>query len=327
MSEQGKEILRYADAAMFDAQPILREEGDLRITPKVFLLSATPDPLGANAAGFRMYAGKPTYDLGTITDDERRDYWRESLNTHLAAPWEFISLHFFIEAVTRSFTHQMVRQRTATYAQESMRFAVKHGVAGEAALPPSIMSHDEAVDLAAGPMHPPDGARASFVWHRTLNQIQNAYEELIGLGIPAEDARGLLPHCTTTRLHYYTNFRNLVDTMGNRLCTQAQFEWRAVALGIMKAIRDHASTYYHPHDMLGQHPRDGSWQWEALARPMAKTFTPVCYKAGKCVFMGKLDRGCTIRDRVNDGRFDLIEPEEWMADPMAGLTTEDNRPG
>lgn len=333
----GQELERWGDAAMFRAEPMLRSEEDVRITPRVFLLQATPDPLGANAAGFRMYAGKPTYSLSDITDEERQMYWEESLNTHLAAPWEFIDFHFFIEGVTRSFTHQMVRQRTAVYAQESLRFAVKEGFASECALPPSLVGAAEDV---------------MDVWNDALRNMQSAYESLVAAGIPAEDARGLLPHCVTTRLNYKTNLRNLCDTLGNRLCTQAQFEWRSVAIGIVKAIREYGIRH-KPSGADRAHEfklaTDTSWQWEIIGRPVAKTFTPVCYKAGTCVFMGKLDRGCTIRDRVlafaeagvpssrwHEGHYDSdrygvdikgITADEWLANPLAGITfTDADRP-
>jgi flavin-dependent thymidylate synthase len=225
-----------------------------------------------------MYAGIPTYSFNDITDDERKQYWEESLVTNLKAAWEFVDFHFFIEGVTRAFTHQAVRQRTAVYAQESLRFAVKRGFAQEAALPPGVATNE--------------GALA--IWERMLGQMEEAYNQLIDSGIPAEDARGLLPHCVTTRLNYKTNFRNLIETLGNRLCTQAQFEWRSVALGYMKAIKG-----YWPHGKFYNDRNYDAWQFEILGSPLAETFTPVCYKAGKCVFMGKLDRGCTIRERVN----------------------------
>ena len=131
MSDSGSDIVQWADPAMFKAAPMERDSRGF-VTPRVHLLSATPDPLGVNATGFRMYGGVPTYDLAQIPDDGkwgRRWAWEESLNTHLAAPWEFIDMQFFIEGVTRAFTHQMVRQRTAVYAQESLRFAVKEGFA------------------------------------------------------------------------------------------------------------------------------------------------------------------------------------------------------
>lgn len=314
MTEPRSDIVKWGDAAMFEAEPMLKT-GGARVTPSVFLLSATPDPLGAIAAGFRMYGGKPTYDLSDISDEGRKWAWEESLKTHLKAPWEFVDFHFFIEGVTRSFTHQMVRQRTAVYAQESLRFAVKKGFASEVARPPSIVGSE-------GP---------AKIWEDTVQAIEAAYEQLVNAGIPAEDARSLLPHCVTTRLNYKTTLRGLIEHAGNRLCTQAQFEWRAVFLGIMKAIREYNPPPSDPLWLDDSHDRpyawnDNKWQFELIAQPIAQTFTPVCYKLNRCPYMGTLDRGCTIRDRVNEGRFGDIDPLEWAANPLAGLTTETNRP-
>lgn len=287
------DITKWSDEAMFQAAPMQRDSLG-RVVPQVTLLSATPDPLGVVAAAFRMYAGKPTYSLHDIKDQEREHAWQESLKTHLKAPWEFIDMHFFIEAVTRAFTHQMVRQRTAVYAQESLRFAVKEGLASETPIPPSManMKKDD----------PP-----LSIWNQTIKEIERAYEGLVNAGIPAEDARGLLPHCVTTRLHYKTTFRSLVEHAGNRLCTQAQFEWRMVFTGIMKAIKEFPGG-------VNQYGEDNNWQFQILASPISQTFTPVCYKAGRCVFMGDIDRKCSIRERANEGRFDEIDPLEWMLD-------------
>jgi thymidylate synthase (FAD) len=106
-----KEIVKFADDAMHQAAPIQREPGE-PVRPKVHLLSATPDPLGVIAAACSMYGGKPCYSLADITDEDRKYHWQQAMATHLKAPLEFVHFHFFIEGVTRSFTHQMVRQRT-----------------------------------------------------------------------------------------------------------------------------------------------------------------------------------------------------------------------
>lgn len=299
------DIIKWADDAMFKAAPIKKTDG-IRVTPQVYLLSATPDPLGAMAAAFKMYKGEPTYSLQDVTDDERRWAWDESLKTHLKAPWEFIDLHFFIEGVTRAFTHQIVRQRTATYAQESLRFAVKEGLADEVPLPPSVVGNENATSF----------------WSQCIKNIEQAYEALVNMGIPAEDARGLLPHAVPTRMHYRTNYRGLIEHAGNRLCTQAQFEWRSVFYGIITAIRDYDPWQGPVREAVGPSPfhdriSNSRWQFKILASPLAQTFTPVCYKAGRCVFMGTLDRPCSIRERVNEGRFDEIDPAEWMLNPEA----------
>jgi flavin-dependent thymidylate synthase len=328
----GSDIVRYGDAAMYESVPIRREEGTT-VVPSVTLLSATPDPLGSLAAGFRMYRGDPVYDLQDITDEQRLWAWDESIKTHLKAPWEFIDLMFMIEGVTRSFTHQLVRQRTAVYAQESLRFAVKRGFAHEAALPPHIVPG-------------PAGDEPAFkIWCDIMQDVEDAYEKLIALGIPAEDARSILPHCVTTRVIYKTNLRGLLEHAGNRLCTQAQFEWRSVFLGIIKSIRNKKGYMYKKPSMINDGvyaAAKSDWQFEKLASPIPATFAPVCYKAGHCVFMGTIDRGCTIRDRVQafseagigadrwaEGTAVIppIEVEEWMANANAGITwSDEDRP-
>lgn len=263
MSED-KALARYADAAMFKAAPIEAKE------PEVHLLWMTPDPLGAIAAMCRMYEGHPTYNLQDISRADKEHYWEQVKKTHLKAPLEAVKFHFFIEGVDRSFTHQMVRQRTAVYAQESMRFAVKENMADEVQLPPSI----------------PAGTKEADLFFDTVGQIQNAYDQLILMGVPAEDARGLMPHATPTRLNYVTDLRALADHSGNRLCTQAQFVWRKVFLEISKVIGK-------------VEPR------------LTDLFKPVCYQQGKCTFKAEFDRGCTIRERVDAFEKKGVPSSEW----------------
>ena len=295
-----------ADEAMFQARPIASRSDSGHVVPSVHVLWATPDPLGAIAAMCRMYEGKPTYNLADITDEEREHYWEQVNATHLKAPLESVKMHFFIEGVTRSFTHQMVRQRTAVYAQESMRFAVKEDMASEAAMPPSIQAADEGMQ---------------DVWRDALKRIQKSYDILIEMGVPGEDARGLLPHATTTRLNYVTDLRALLEHAGNRLCTQAQFEWRAVFLGIMDALENYDPPIVVPHgdvtyDEIPVDALQTRWQWKHIV--LSDVFKPVCFKLGHCPFTAVFDRQCTIRERVQTGRFNEIHPSEYLADPTAG---------
>lgn len=291
----GKEVQRYADGAMFTAEPMQSK------LPQVHLLNVTRDPLGAIAAACRMYEGKTTVLLEDITDDERRHYWKQVQQTHLKAPLEFVELHFFVEGVDRALTHQMVRQRTAVFAQESMRFAVKENLQDAVQPGPSIAGNRSREER----------------YYKAIAAIQEAYDWLIGDGVPAEDARGLLPHDTLTRLNYKTNLRNLFDHAGNRLCTQAQFKWRIVFSQIVKAIRSHHDDYFlkmHPGAGVGWRA-DGKWQFETIAD--SDMFRPVCYQMGHCPFTASFDRGCTIRDRVQQGKFDEISDQEWALDPEA----------
>jgi hypothetical protein len=163
------------------------------------------------------------------------------------------------------------------------------------------------------------GEPAYEIWTKTIQGIAEAYNQLVDAGIPAEDARGLLPHAVTTRIIYHTNLRALFEHAGNRLCTQAQFEWRSVFMGIIQAIRLQAGLYLdQAHNAVND-----NWQWQLIAEPKAHTFTPICYRLGKCAFKSELDRGCSIRERADRGEFGLISPEEWLANPQAGTTKEE----
>lgn len=299
MSE--KSVQKWADAAMFRSAPMhnVNETG-----PKAFLLEVNRDPLGSIAAACKMYKGEVVYDLRTITDTERADYLKQVGATKLQMPFETVNFHFLLEGVTRSFTHQLVRQRTAAYAQESMRFAVVEAEEDwntRTSLPPSIADK-------------PDDDPQVQIWEQGVRHIQHTYSALVDGGMPAEDARGLIPHNMTTRVHYFTNLRGLLDHAGNRLCTQAQFEWRAVFFSIVNAVRN--------TDLCDE------WQ----ARELAKLFKPVCYNTGKCEFKADFDRKCRIRDRVDafhdngvpserwhEGwdTIPRIDPREWAADPAA----------
>lgn len=289
---KGHDVVRWADRAMYDSEEMpfdVNKEG-----PRVTLLNATPRPLAAIAAMSMMYEGKVCRDLEDVTPEQRRHYFEQIKKTHLKAPFESVSLHFMIEGVTRSFTHQMVRQRTAVYAQESLRFAVKDHIDEEVALPPSLRQ------LKA------DDPRV-VLWKRTVNSVDDGYNALVNAGVPAEDARGLLPHNITTRLNYVTNLRGLLDHGGMRLCTQAQFEWRQVWDGIIRAIAG-----YTGFDDNGGSQND-HWEFQQIAA----MFRPVCYLTGKCEFNATFDRACKIKSRVNANTAIGRPSSEWH-EPYSG---------
>lgn len=284
------DLEKWADPAMFAAEPIQGAGSDeTGVLPKVHLLHMNDDPLGSIAAMCRMYEGKPTYSLSDISNDERAHYFRQVQKTHLQAPLEAVKFHFYLEGVDRAFTHQHVRQRTAVYAQESMRFAVKGDLVHESTIPPHVAGDDKLTEI----------------WDSTLNRIQDAYDKLIAAGVPAEDARGLMPHCVATRIHYVTDLRALSDHAGNRLCTQAQFHWRLVFSQIVQSIRHYALS---PDTNV---PSGNDWQFIELAS--SPLFRPKCFQLGHCPFQASFDRHCSIRDKVDALRADGFEPEEWEA--------------
>jgi len=273
------EVSRWADEAMFRAAP-LAEDGE-EVRPTVAVIDMTANPLRVMAAVNEMYKGRPcTPD--DIDKDAALEFAAACLNSKIAAPLEWCRISLLISGVSRDFTHQMVRQRTATFTQESMRFAVKDNAASEVPTPPSIAAL-------------PDGSDIVQRWNDHVAHAGWLYNYFIQNGIPAEDARKGLLIGTATRLHYTTNLRDLVHHAGLRLCSQAQAEWKEVWREIVQAILN-----YGPNEHL--------WQ----QREIVKLFRPVCYATGKCEFMGPADRWCIIRDRVEAHHKNGDRPVTWI---------------
>lgn len=309
--------VRMADAAQYPREAIPPEQrGQIRVR----LLNAMPDPYGSVAALCAQYSGKVIRDLSEVTDAERRSVIDDMLATVLNGPLEVAQFHFQIEGVTRAITHQMVRSRASFFAQESLRFAVPEGDwRDEVPYPPSL----------AGERDTPKTEAGRNLWRKAMMDAQYAYQDLIAMGIPAEEARGVLPHDMPTRIHWVLDLRTLLTEAGKRTCTQAQFPWRMIFAGMAKALRERGKDR-HPDGEL----RDDGWQFVDIANRLR----PVCFQTGSCGFMAKFDRSCSIRSRVdafaaagvpssgwgeryqNGSESTIIEPiyyHEWAANPAA----------
>lgn len=327
-----KEIVAWADPFMFEAAPIDSAKG-----PEVFLLGANADPLGSIAHAALAYVGDFRENLSMITDDERRHYLGEIQKTALAMPLETVNFEFMFRGVTRGFTHQLVRQRTASYSQESTRFAVKSGV--PVGLPPSLIGSDpeawrknwkegfkQGLELRMGDddnsarrlinQHADEYAykytsqkdRWRHKWDKTVKTIEESYNELVDDGMPAEDGRGLLPTNLLTQVNYNTSLRGLQDHAGLRLCTQAQREWKDVWIQIIQAIRKYGKTVSYAVIEDGS-PRGKSSEWQFSE--LANIFRPVCFYTGKCEFGADFDRKCNIRSKVEAYRQNDVSSKEW----------------
>lgn len=292
----GSELIRAADAAQY-ARPAIPEEqrGQIRVR----LLNATPDPLGSVAALCEQYKGNVIRSLAEVTDEQRRACLDDMGKTVLNGPLEAVQFHWQIEGVTRSITHQMVRSRASFFAQESLRFAVPEGDwRDEIPYPPSLTLNGREGTLERETVEP-----IRQRWREAMMNAQHAYEDLIAYGIPAEEARGVLPHDMPTRIHWVMDLRTLLAEAGKRTCTQAQFPWRMIFAGMAKELRAYGSRY-------GGHAAKHGWQYAEIANRLR----PVCFQTGSCGFMAAFDRSCSIRSRVDANAAIGRPSSEWHRD-------------
>lgn len=341
------QLRKWADEHQYDAEPQPGATDDVGVLPSVHLINMTDDPLGVLAAQNGIYKGVVIRSLADVTNEMRRAALDDMMRTTLQSPLEAIKMHFVIEGVDRALTHQLVRQRTANFGQESLRFSVVGDLIDCTTLPPDLhgterhggfdseqtskqtsflqMLTERAFTMAD------QNDRNRAVWDWTIQQIDAAYHYLVEHGIAAEEARGLLPTAVATRIHYQVDLRGLMKVMGERLCTQAQFHWKTVAVLIREAIRNYTPdfSWMDADDCTTAREtfeRRYRWQFELIAD--SGIFRPVCYQTGKCMFMASADRGCTIRERVEgNAAHGRTNSEDWFKPLITGRDDGDGFKG
>lgn len=185
------------------------------MTPKVTLVNYTNDALNMLifAKSTRLEMRPSLYeDIKAMSEEEKLKEVEYIANT-IPSSWEFVDFTFLIEDVTRAFTHQLVRTRTASYAQQAMR----------------ITDMSKGFKYATGPTVEATSARKE-TYDAGMKAIQQCYKLLVEDGAAVQDARGLLPTNIGTNIMAKMNLRTLVDVCRKRSSSRVQDEYREVVV-------------------------------------------------------------------------------------------------
>lgn len=177
---------------------------------KVTLLACTQDADAiCAAAGNSCYSERSSADIIETINPEKVLSRIVGMGHHSVI--EHAVFTFSVEGVSRALTHQLVRHRMASFSQQSQRY----------------VSMDRASFVTPHSVEGNEGA--SKVFNETMDTIWDAYRRLEELGIPAEDARYLLPNGCTTNITITMNARELLHFFSLRCCNRAQWEIREMA--------------------------------------------------------------------------------------------------
>ncbi len=121
---------------------------------------------------------------------------------------EHCQFSFAISGVSRACTHQLVRHRHMSFSQKSQRYVTEKG-AFEYIVPPTLKNSELLSE-----------------YNEFMNKTSEFYEKMIDQGIPAEDARFILPNAASSAMVASLNLRELIHLANIRLCTNAQQEIR-----------------------------------------------------------------------------------------------------
>lgn len=194
----------------------------------VKLVRHTPEPERTVAMSARLcYSPIGAAQLEErISDEQAANLVRRLVSMGHLSTLEHVTFTFAIEGVSRVLTHQLVRHRIASYSQQSQRYVKEHDF--ETILPPSVAANAE--------------AQAKF--SALMEEIQSLYNEFTEAGIPAEDARYILPNATETKIVCTFNARSLLNFFSLRCCTRAQWEIRALANKMLAECRKVAPVIF-----------------------------------------------------------------------------------
>tara|TARA_R110002020_G_scaffold171656_2_gene361680 strand:- start:1323 stop:1970 length:648 start_codon:yes stop_codon:yes gene_type:complete len=156
-------------------------------------------------------------EIENWTEDKKQDELDYMLQT-IKSSWEFIDYTFEIRDVTRAFTHQFVRTRQGSYAQQSQRTVDMSGF--DYYTPPRIEAD----------------SKAKQEYDKIMKQINESYQLLRATGVPAEDARGVLPTNIYTNIVAKFSLRTLHEMAKSRLSPRAQGEYQEVFKLMVKAV-------------------------------------------------------------------------------------------
>jgi flavin-dependent thymidylate synthase len=166
----------------------------------------------------RLTLGEATRDKITQMTDAEKMTQLYYMSTTIPSSWEFVSYTFEILGVTRAFTHQFVRTRTGSFAQQTMR-----------------MLNVEKFQYLSGPTIKNDALRKE-IYDQTMERINNAYQSLIKLGANIEDARGVLPTNILTNIIAQFNLRTLSELVKSRSGYRTQDEYRKVIEAMIAVV-------------------------------------------------------------------------------------------
>ncbi len=140
---------------------------------------------------------------------------------------------FRIRGGSRSFTHQLVRHRMASFTQQSQRYVDEKGF--QFVIPISIEKNQE----------------AKKIYLSFMEEARKVYKKLGELSIRKEDARFVLPNAAVSEIVISANLREWRHIIGLRGDKKAQWEIRNMAIQILKILKKEVPSVFYDYRIEG----------------------------------------------------------------------------
>jgi thymidylate synthase (FAD) len=148
------------------------------------------------------YFGTPSKEDPTVSDATR--LFLQIVRSGHTSTLEHLQFVFSVEGISRACLAQLTRHRHMSYSVQSQRY-VKFGSDDRSGGFDYIIPEKVAINKMALPL-----------FEAYMKKIQRMYDELRANGIPAEDARAVLPQASACNLTLSANLRALLDFYSKR---------------------------------------------------------------------------------------------------------------
>lgn len=159
-----------------------------------------------------------------ITEDSYIDKVRFLIDKSHDAMLEFggmIAVRFITD---RGISHELVRMRLCSFAQESTRYVKVDDM--EVICPRDLRNSDGW----------PDNEQ-NTIFETTMKVCEKAYQELLALGYPLQIARCVLPTCLKTEINMSANIREWRHIFELRTSIKAHPDMRALMIPLLKEMQ------------------------------------------------------------------------------------------
>ena len=150
----------------------------------------------------RLATGTTLEEIYGWSEEKKMEHLGYMMDT-IKSSFEFVDYIFEIKNVSRAFTHQVVRTRTASFQQQAMRVVDARN-----------FSYLKSTD------HPS--------YQKAFEISLEEYGKMLDDGVPVQDARGVLGAGIHTAIFVKGNLRTLSNMAELRLCKRAEGEYQSV---------------------------------------------------------------------------------------------------
>lgn len=185
------------------------------------------------------FAGRACYqswDRPNPATAENKDYLANVIGQGHESVLAHASATFYVQGVSRSLTHELIRHRWLAFSELSQRYVNMDDA--EMVIPPAMRDNPNAI------------SELEAIFGDTVTSYGYLVDDLINKGLSRKEARqaarAVLPSMTETKIVVSGNLRAWRDFLKQRLSPHADAEIREFAEEIYRQLKEIA-----PHSMQG----------------------------------------------------------------------------